>query len=260
MRGRKGGEQHLSEEQGPLSEHPFPPKNAPRDGGRWKKFWKKKNLLSILSKDRFFFCSERKADREAGCSLDWRRERLEGGRAGCFKHKRRWKKSFGRMDSVMETHIKLTARTQSNKHKPAALHIDLFHQIVSRKMWFCAWVNKYFRYIMLSYPSPFHFNRLVHDLHITWLTVAALRCNPINAGPKFKTEKWYMTVFMLCYPCTFLFHSLSLALSLFPSNFLQDLENVLASLHAALLNQPPLTSLSLLHHRLLWSPLIFLIS
>lgn len=42
MRGRNGGEQNLSEEKGPLSEAPFPPKNAPRDGERWKK-WKKKN-------------------------------------------------------------------------------------------------------------------------------------------------------------------------------------------------------------------------
>lgn len=34
MRGRNGGEQNLSEEKGPLSDPPFPPKNAPRDGGR----------------------------------------------------------------------------------------------------------------------------------------------------------------------------------------------------------------------------------
>lgn len=34
MRGRNRGERNLSEEKGPLSEAPFPPKNAPRDGGR----------------------------------------------------------------------------------------------------------------------------------------------------------------------------------------------------------------------------------
>lgn len=38
MRGRNGGEQNLSKEQGPLGERPLPPppKNVPRDGGRWK--------------------------------------------------------------------------------------------------------------------------------------------------------------------------------------------------------------------------------
>lgn len=38
MRGRNGGAQNLSKEQGPLDEGPPSPlpKNVPRDGGRWK--------------------------------------------------------------------------------------------------------------------------------------------------------------------------------------------------------------------------------
>lgn len=69
--------------EGPIKREPFPSKECAQ---RWRKMKegkkkekKKKKLHSILSKDRFFSYSERKANREAGQGLDWRRERIEGG-------------------------------------------------------------------------------------------------------------------------------------------------------------------------------------
>lgn len=77
MRGRNGGEQNLSEEKGPLSEPPFLQRMCPEMEGDERS--KRKKMLSILSKDRSFFYSKREANREAGCGLDWRKERIDGG-------------------------------------------------------------------------------------------------------------------------------------------------------------------------------------
>lgn len=69
--------------EGPIKREPFPSKECAQ---RWRKMKevkkkrkRKKKRRSILSKDRFFSYSERKANREAGWGLDWRRERIEGG-------------------------------------------------------------------------------------------------------------------------------------------------------------------------------------
>lgn len=148
---------NLSEEKGPLSEAPFPPKNAPRDGGRWKK-WKKNCSLYFLKIDFSLTLRGGLTGRQVGVS-DWRRERIEGGRQ-VVSNTKADKRSLLAEYRVWWRHT-LEARTQShthtscNKHKPAlakkphhcfmhvsnpaysaALRADLFHQIVARKMWF----------------------------------------------------------------------------------------------------------------------------
>lgn len=84
--------------------------------------------------------------------------------------------------------------------------------------------RKYFRYIMPSCPFQ---STWLRDLRIMWLTVAALRCDPINEGPKFKQMN-DIRLYLCC--ATRAFFSLPFSLS----NFLQDLEKGLASLHSAL--------------------------
>lgn len=66
--------------EGPIKRAPFPSKECAQ---RWREMkevkGKKKNCSLYFLKIDFFFYSERKANREAGWGLDWRRERIEGG-------------------------------------------------------------------------------------------------------------------------------------------------------------------------------------
>lgn len=79
MRGRDGGEQNLSEEKGPLSEAPFPPKTAPRDGGRWKK--QKKNVsLSLYFLSLYFLKIDFSLSLRGGLTGRQVGARIEGGR------------------------------------------------------------------------------------------------------------------------------------------------------------------------------------
>lgn len=138
----------------------------------------------------------------------------------------------------------------------AALRIDLYHRIVSHKMWLRALVNKYVSYFVPPYPSPLP--AISIDLYIIYtLYDSFLQPSALTQSMWVRNSNREM-IYDCIYAVLPMHFSFSLCLSL--SNFMQDLENVLASFHAALLNQPSLTSLSVLHHRLLWSPLIFLIS
>lgn len=73
MRGRNGGEQNLSKEQGPLDEGPpSPPKECAQ---RWRKMkeWKK-NCPLYFPKIDFFPYSKRRTDWEAGWGLGSKEE------------------------------------------------------------------------------------------------------------------------------------------------------------------------------------------
>lgn len=129
----------------------------------------------------------------------------------------------------------------------AALHIDLFHQIVSHKMWFCALVNKYFPYFMLAYPSSLP--SISIDLCMIYTLYDSLQ-QPCAVTQSMWVRNSNRGIIYDCIYVVLPVH-FSPPFSLSLSNFLQDLENVLASFHAALLNQRSLTPLSLLHHRLL---------
>lgn len=119
---------------------------------------REKNLLPILSKDRFFSQSEREANREAGSGLDWRRGRSEGGGQVVSNTKTDERTP---LLSEKKTDILFTAHKPNNQHGPVwwkeilistklwnivseiivastfyttdILHIDLFHHCVSRK-------------------------------------------------------------------------------------------------------------------------------
>lgn len=92
MRGRNGGEQNLSEEKGPLSEPPFPPKNVPRDGGRWKKLKKKASSLFFLKIDFSFTLRGRLTGRQVGVWIEGGRELKEEGRL--FQTQKQMKEVF----------------------------------------------------------------------------------------------------------------------------------------------------------------------
>lgn len=139
MRGRDGIEQNLSKEKGPLSKPPFPPKNVPRDGVRWKK---RKKLLSILSKDIFFLFTPRGrlTGRQVGVWTEGGRELKEEGRLfqtqkqikGVFWQNRLWDV----MHIICSAHIR--SHAPSNKHKAllARAKIPLYHQIQQFKTLF----------------------------------------------------------------------------------------------------------------------------
>ena len=116
MRGRKWRRAKSLRGEGPIKRGPVPSTECAQ---RWSKMKevkkrrrrkKKKNRLSILSKDRFLSYSERRANREAGWGLDWGRERTEGGGQVVSNTKADERKSFGRIDSVMEARCTQTAK------------------------------------------------------------------------------------------------------------------------------------------------------
>lgn len=114
MRGRNGGEQNLSKEQGPLDEPP-PQRMCPEmeEDERMKE-----KLPSILSKDRFFFpYSKRRTNREAGRGLGSK----EKGRL--FQAQKQIKEVFwqntGCDGATHVRHSDTHTHARSYKHKPA---------------------------------------------------------------------------------------------------------------------------------------------
>lgn len=71
---------------------------------------KKNSSLFFLKIEFCFTLRGRLTGRQVG--EQWRR------RAGCFKHKSRWKKSFGRIDCVMETHYMHCTPQLTNTRNP----------------------------------------------------------------------------------------------------------------------------------------------
>lgn len=161
---------------------------------------KKNSSLFFLKIEFCFTLRGRLTGRQVG--EQWRR------RAGCFKHKSRWKKSFGRIDCVMETHYMHCTPQLTNTQESRFNHqiqfsfplIDSFHHFQSHKIMFCALVNKYFSYLVLFPPPqpvcpPFQStcqwftHYMSHSRSPCW--------NLINVGPKFK-QKNDIWLFLCC--------------------------------------------------------------
>ena len=117
-------------------------------------------------------------------------------------------------------------------------------------------ISFFFFFLHIHPLSPPLQSTRVWFTHYVTHSSGLVAANPINVSPRFKQRNDIRLY--LCYAASALFPFI---LSLSLSNFLQDLENALASFHAAILNQPPPPlPAPLLHHGLLWGPLIFLIS